>query len=392
MKKTLITNGRVLTQTREIPGGSVSLEDGVITGVYGPGRIPLPDETVVDAGGLYVSPGFVDIHVHGGGGFDFMSGDAEKVRGCCRMHLSHGTTTIVPTLSTAAPDTFKKAMGAITAAMADPGKGPFIPGIHLEGPYFADSMRGAQAPEFLRDPDPAEYLSIVEEFPCVLRWAAAPELPGALEMGEALSRRGVKMCMGHSDALFDVALSAYERGYTCVTHLYSMCSMVKRVKAYRHAGILEAAYLLDGMTVEVIADGKHLPDSLLRLIYKIKGPDRICLITDGISAAGLTDVSGEIYDESIHSWIVIEDDVAKMPDRTCFAGSVATTDRLVRTMARLPEVPMFEAVKMASATPAREIGVFSHKGSLAPGKDADILLFDEDVRIEKIFLRGEEMA
>ena len=222
-----------------------------------------------------------------------------------------------------------------------------------------------------------------------MRWAAAPELPGALEMGRALTARGVRMSMGHSDATFDEALRAYECGYTCVTHLYSACSSVRRINAYRHAGIVEAAFLLDGMTVEIIADGKHLPDSLLRLIYKIKGPDRICLITDGISAAGLENVSGEIYDQSIHSKIIIEDQVAKMPDRSCFAGSVATTDRLVRTMHSLARVPMAEAVKMASATPARHLNIFDKKGSIAVGKDADLLFFDDDVRIRRVLVRGE---
>lgn len=390
MSRLLITGGRVLTHSRELPCGAVSVEDGIITGVYETPRPALPGETVIDASGLYVSPGFVDIHVHGGGGYDFMSGVGEQVIGCCMTHLRHGTTTIVPTLSTASRDAFTRAMTAIDEAASGMKRGPHIPGIHLEGPYFADSQRGAQAPEFLRNPDPAEYLGILEAFPNVLRWAAAPELPGALEMGVALRARGVRMAMGHSDATFDEAVRAYECGYTCVTHLYSACSSVRRIHAYRHAGIVEAAYLLDGMTVEVIADGKHLPEALLRLIYKIKGADRICLITDGISAAGLEGISGVIYDQSIHSDIIIEDDVAKMPDRSCFAGSVATTDRLVRTMTKLARVPMFEAVCMASATPAREIGVFGRKGSLAVGKDADILLFDEDVRIRRVFVGGWE--
>ena len=389
MSKLLITGGRVLTQERELDGGAVSVENGIITGVYETPRPAQPGETVVDARGLYVSPGFIDIHVHGGGGFDFMSGEKEQVIGCCRTHLRHGTTTIVPTLCTAAYDSFVRAMSAIDAAAAAMEHGPYIPGIHLEGPYFAPSQAGAQSPEFLRRPDPDEYLAIVERFPSVMRWAAAPELPGALEMGRALTALGVRMSMGHSDATFDEALRAYECGYTCVTHLYSACSSVRRINAYRHAGIVEAAFLLDGMTVEIIADGKHLPESLLRLIYKIKGPDRICLITDGISAAGLENVSGEIYDQSIHSKIIIEDQVAKMPDRSCFAGSVATTDRLVRTIHSLARVPMAEAVKMASATPARHLNIFDKKGSIAVGKDADLLLFDNDVRIRRVLVRGE---
>jgi N-acetylglucosamine-6-phosphate deacetylase len=164
---------------------------------------------------------------------------------------------------------------------------------------------------------------------------------------------------------------------------------VRRINAYRYAGIIEAAFLLDDMMVEIIADGKHLPASLLKLIYKIKGPDRICLVTDAIDAAGLKGVTGELYSKTLGSNIVIEDDVAKLPDRSAFAGSVATTDRLVRTMIRLADVPLYQAVKMMSATPAKAVGMFSRKGSLSIGKDADIIIFDDDIDISTVIVGGE---
>ncbi len=391
MSRLYFKNARVLTEARVLPGGAVSVEDGRITGVFGRPREALEGETVVDAGGLWLAPGFVDVHVHGGDGHDFMCGDALKVQAAAHLHLQHGTTTMAATVSTAERETFLKAMDAIDLASRQMPDGPWIPGLHLEGPYFAMSQRGAQSPRHVRDPDPAEYMQIAERFPNILRWAVAPELPGALEMARRLVPRGIRMSIGHSDALFDEVVLAYEAGFRCVTHFYSGCSSMRRVNAYRYAGIVEAGYLIDDLWLEVIADGKHLPPSLLKLIHKVKGPDRIMLITDAISAAGQKGVTGEIYSQTCDSMVIIEDDVAKMPDRTSFAGSVATTDRLVRTMVKLAEVPMREAVLMASATPARHLGIFARKGSIAEGKDADLLLFDDDIRIRKVFFGGREV-
>lgn len=391
MNKLYFVGARVITQERVLNHAAVSVENGIITGVYENPREASPDETTIDLKGAYLSPGFVDVHVHGGGGYDFMCGNADQVEACCKLHLSHGTTTMAATVSTAEKSSFLKAMDAINLASSRMKKGPSIAGLHLEGPYFAMNARGAQAARFVRNPDPAEYLEIADRFPNILRWAAAPELPGALEMGREMTRRGIRMSIGHSDALFDEAIRAYECGYTCVTHLYSCTSLVKRINAYRYAGIVEAAFLLDDMWVEVIADGKHLPASLLKLIYKIKGPDRIMLITDATSAAGQEGITGEVFCQTCDSMIIVEDGVAKLPDRQSFAGSVATTDRLVRTMITLADVPVFQAVKMASATPAKHLGLFSKKGSIAVGKDADLLVFDDNVQIQAVYVGGEKV-
>lgn len=390
MNKKLITNGKVVALERVIPEGSVSVCDGVITGVYeGTGRLPEPDETVIDAGGKYISPGFVDIHVHGGGGYAFLRSSVDDVVSCCKVHMRHGTTSLVPTISSATNELTRESIGNIREATSKMTEGPEILGVHLEGPYFAMSQRGAQPAEYVRNPIKEEYMNMIEGFDNILRWSLAPELPGALEMARELTKRGIRMSIGHSDALFDEAIKAYECGFTTVTHLYSCTSTVRRINAYRYAGIIEAAFLLDDMMVEIIADGKHLPASLLKLIYKIKGPDRICLVTDAIDAAGLKGVTGELYSKTLGSNIVIEDDVAKLPDRSAFAGSVATTDRLVRTMIRLADVPLYQAVKMMSATPAKAVGMFSRKGSLSIGKDADIIIFDDDIDISTVIVGGE---
>ena len=388
--KKLITNGKIIALERIIPEGSVSVCDGVITGVYeGIERLPEPDETVVDAGGKYISPGFLDIHVHGGGGYGFLRSSVDDVISCSKAHMKHGTTSIVPTISSATNELIKESLENIKEATSNMTKGPEILGVHIEGPYFAMSQRGGQAAEYVRNPIKEEYMSIVDSFDNILRWSLAPELPGAHEMANELRKREILLSIGHSDALFDETIKAYECGFTTVTHLYSCTSTVRRINAYRFAGIIEAAFLLDGMMVEIIADGKHLPASLLKLVYKIKGPERTCLVTDAIDVAGLKDVKGEIYSQISDMNIIIEDDVAKLPDRLAFAGSVATTDRLVRTMIKLADVPLYQAVKMMTATPAKNIGMFSKKGSLSTGKDADIIIFDDDINVSTVIVGGE---
>ena len=390
MNKKLITNGKIIALERIIPVGSISVCDGLITGVYeGIERLPEPDETVIDAGGKYISPGFLDIHVHGGGGYGFLRSSVDDVISCSKAHMKHGTTSIVPTISSATNELIKESLENIKEATSNMTKGPEILGVHIEGPYFAMSQKGGQAAEYVRNPIKEEYMSIVDSFDNILRWSLAPELPGAHEMANELRKREILLSIGHSDALFDETIKAYECGFTTVTHLYSCTSTVRRINAYRFAGIIEAAFLLDGMMVEIIADGKHLPASLLKLVYKIKGPERTCLVTDAIDVAGLKDVKGEIYSQISDMNIIIEDDVAKLPDRLAFAGSVATTDRLVRNMINLADVPLYQAVKMMTATPAKNIGMFSKKGSLSTGKDADIIIFDDDINVSTVIVGGE---
>jgi len=390
MNCTVITGGRVVMPDRIIESGGIVIKDGKIERVFAGEYHPEGGERIINAEGRFISPGFVDLHVHGGGGFDFMCGEADNVISACQFHMRHGTTSIVPTLSAADQQVLVTAIAGITEAkhkMRDGG--PEILGLHLEGPYFAMSQKGAQNERYVRDPDPKEYMEIVDKFDTILRWTIAPELPGAVEMAKAMKERGIRMCIGHSDASYDEAVQAYECGFDSIVHFYSCLSTVRRINAYRHAGVVEAGYQLDGMMVEVIADGKHLPQSLLKLIYKVKGPERICLVTDAISVAGLEHIQDEIYSQTSDMNVIIEDSVAKLPDRSAFAGSVATADRLVRVMNALDEVPLYEAVKMASATPARNIGIFDRKGSLSPGKDADILLFDDNINISIVMVNGQ---
>jgi len=392
----LLKNAIVLTPARKLPGGGVFVKDGRIEQVF-PDREALarfeagiPADygmKVIDLGGDFLSPGFIDLHCHGGGGHDFMDGTAEAFAGAGRMHLMHGTTCMYPTTLASTRESLERSIAAFGEAKGRKGI-PEFPGLHLEGPYFAMSQRGAQDPAHIRNPDPAEYMSVLERSRDVARWTLAPELPGAMEMARALAARGILPAVGHSDATSAVIAEAHENGFTLVTHLYSGMSMVHRIKAYRYAGVVEAAYLIDDMAVEVIADGSHLPESLLKLICKIKRPDRICLVTDAMRAAGLPEGNYILGGKSDGQLVSVHDGVAWTADGLSFASSVATAERLVRTMVRLAGLPVETAVAMMSSSPAQVMGIQDRKGSIVPGKDADLVAFDAHIEVKAVVARG----
>jgi len=385
--RTKIINGRILTPYRIIDGGILVFEDGGIIYV-GQADTGFEDCRVIDARGSYVSPGFVDIHTHGGGGHDFMDGTIEAFWGAARLHAEHGTTSIVPTTLASTNEELTRTFEVYRQAKAKNAYGANFMGLHLEGPYFAPSQAGAQDPKYLKKPQKAEYEALLGLSQDIVRWSLAPELEGAMEMGRLLRARGILPSIAHSDAEYEDVQEAFENGYTLVTHLYSGMSGVHRRNAYRYLGVIESAFLMDEMAVEIIADGCHLPPALIQLIYKIKGPARIALVTDSMRGAGQT--SGESIMGSLKKGqkVIIEDGVAKLLDRTAFAGSVATTDRLVRTVVKQAKIPLLDAVRMMTATPA-QILRFDRKGSLVQGKDADILIFDDDIVIEKTIVMGE---
>jgi N-acetylglucosamine-6-phosphate deacetylase len=262
-------------------------------------------------------------------------------------------------------------------------------GVHLEGPYFAMNQRGAQDPKYIRNPDPEEYKEVIASSKQIRRWSAAPELKGAIELGNYLCINGILPAIAHTDALYEEVMDAFENGYELVTHLYSAMSGVTRRDAYRYAGTIESAFLIDGLSVEIVADGKHLPAPLLKLVYKIKGADRIVLVTDAMRAAGENTTESVLGNIRSGLKVIIEDGVAKLPDRSAFAGSVATADRLVRTMINIADVPLYDAVKMMTATPAAIMKISNKKGSLRRGKDADIIIFDKDINVNMTMVEGK---
>lgn len=377
VKRLFLKDGRLITPLRVIDRGGLLIEGGRIVAL-GEGLEPPQDAEVLNLQGNYIAPGFIDIHVHGGGGADVMDGTVEALEAISRIHATGGTTALLATTLTASLEEIQKALKSIARARRTSLPGAQILGAHLEGPYFSVEQRGAQNPAHLKNPEPQEYLKLLEDYPEeILRVSAAPELEGALELGRVLKERGILASIGHSDATYDEVLAALEAGYTHVTHLYSGMSGVKRVEGYRVSGVIEATLLLDELTTEVIADGHHLPPSLLRLILKAKGLDRVSLVTDAIAAAGMPPGNYTLGGLEI----IVEGGVAKLPDRSAFAGSVATMNLLVRNMVRNVGLPLPEAVKMATLNPARVLKLEGRKGLLAPGKDADIVVFDEEINI-----------
>lgn len=385
-RKLKIYNGRIITPAGIIPGGTVVVTGNKITEIA-KGNAEVPGAEELDAQGQYISPGFIDLHVHGGGGYDFMDGTETAFLKIAETHARYGTTSMLPTTLTSEKEELFRTMELYKEAEKKNTAGAQFLGMHLEGPYFALNQRGAQDPRYIRDPDPAEYKEIVSRSPDIRRWSAAPELKGAIEFGRFLRSNGILASMGHTDAIYEEALEAFHTGYTLATHFYSCMSGVTRRECFRYAGVIETAYLIDELDVEIIADGVHLPASLLKLIYKIKGPGHTALITDAMRAAGMP--PGDSILGSIHNGlpVIVEDGVAKLPDRSSFAGSVATADRLVRTMITLAEVPLQEAVKMITETPARILGA-GHKGALLAGRDADIVIFDEQITIHATVVQG----
>ncbi len=381
-----IYNGKVLTPYRIIHG-TVIVEGRRIKEVA-EGNIDVPGAIEIDAKGQYISPGFIDIHVHGGGGHDFMDGTEEAFLKVAETHAQYGTTGLMPTTLTSELDELYNTLELYKQADRNNTKGAQFLGMHLEGPYFSLKQRGAQDPRYIRNPDPKEYMDILSRSSDIKRWSAAPELDGAIEFGNHLRSKGILVAMAHTDAIYEEALVAFEAGFTLATHFYSCMSGVSRRDCFRYAGVIETAYLLDEMDVEIIADGVHLPAPLLKLIYKIKGPDRIALITDSMRAAGMPPGDSILGSKHNGLKVLVEDGVAKLPDRTSFAGSVATCDRLVRTMINMADVPLLEAVKMATQTPANILGIGSTKGSLITGKDADIVIFDKNINVSTTIVQG----
>ncbi|ACU02584.1 MULTISPECIES: N-acetylglucosamine-6-phosphate deacetylase [Pedobacter] len=382
-----IVGGKIITPYRIIDQGTLLITGDKIAQIS-EGDIHAPGAIEIDARGNYVSPGFIDIHIHGGGGHDFMDGNETAFLKIAETHARFGTTAMVPTTLTSTREELLNTLDIYKEADKKNTMGAKFIGMHLEGPYFSPDQRGAQDPRFIRNPDPKEYEAIIAHSDVIKRWSAAPELPGAIPFGRYLKSKGIIAAIAHTDAIYEETLEAFENGYTLATHLYSCMSGVTRRNAYRYAGVIESAYLIDEMDVEIIADGIHLPAALLQLVYKIKGTVKTALITDAMRGAGMPPGDSILGNIATGMKVIVEDGVAKLPDRSAFAGSVATTDRLVRNMVQMAHVPLTEAIKMISTTPARIMGIQDSTGSLIEGKQADVVIFDENIDIRMTMVNG----
>lgn len=360
--------------------GYVYFENGKISDVT---AVDHPIDEQYDATGYYVSPGFIDIHTHGGGGNPF-EGSVDEIVDGCNFHLQHGTTAICPTVSAAEFASMACSVDRIKQAMNDPRVKGTIIGAHLEGPYLSRKQCGAQCADFITAPQDEDYLPLLGQCSDVIaRWTYAPENDADARFITALRKYGVVASAGHTDAVYGDMLSAMEHGCRLVTHLYSCTSTVTRDHGFRRLGVIESAYLMDDMFVELICDGKHLPPELIRLIYKIKGADKIALVTDSLALAGTEQTHGFMQSTEF----IIEDGVCKLMDRSAFAGSIATADRLLRVAVHEAGLPLPDAVKMLTSTPA-EIMRLHSKGSIAYGMDADFAVFDDRIQIKDVFAKG----
>lgn len=387
--KTAIINAKVICENQIWPGYGILVEDGTILSVGPSEQLGAENcDRVIDAQGAYASAGWIELHTHGIDGYDFMDAESEKIWPALQAYARHGVTGVFPTTMSAPFEEIRKSLDSFAAADLTACGGARFLGVHLEGPYFSPAQAGAQPPDKLARPSDREYEKLIEEYPFIARIDAAPELPGALDMPACLAKRGIVSGMAHTDASAAQVKAAADAGYTIATHLYSGMSVVHRINGYRHAGTVEGCFLRDDIYTEAICDGIHLPAELLQLIYKVKGPDRMILVSDSMRGAGMPEgTECMLGAKDTGTLVVVENGVAWMPDRQAFAGSVATYDRLIRTAVNYAGIPLTDAIKMATKTPAAVMGL-QGKGQLRPGFDADVTVFDETIQVRLTMVGG----
>lgn len=391
-KRIWIGNGTLVCQDRLIQNGSVLVEDGKIIAL----NQPCPqDAAELDACQGYILPGFIDLHVHGGGGADFTDAVPGCVQTAARMHGLHGTTAMVPTTMTCPDELLEKTILNYLEEAGTPFDGPELLGLHLEGPFFATGgkSRGAQPVTSLRIPDREtleHFITLAQG--TILRWDEAPELHNSELFARVMREHGIMPSIAHTDAMAAEAYQAFEWGFSHITHLLSATNWARKQNGRTYGGLNEAALLRDDITVELICDGCHVPKEMLLLIYKIKGSGRIALITDAMRAAGTDATESVLGSRDAGVPVVILNGVAQLPDLSFFAGSIGTMDRALRYAHLDCGIPLPEVSMMLSGTPAKIAGCFDRKGTLTVGKDADIVVMDSDFSIKSVFARGTKLV
>lgn len=389
MEQLLIRNTRAVLPDVVTPPVQVLVKDGMVACVGYTGAWNGP---VLDAGDGYLFPGFVDVHIHGGGGADFMDGTVDAFETAVKAHLQRGTTTLIPTAMTA---TTEELTGFITAYLLFRQTSPYgenTPGLHMEGPYFAGAdpkSKGAQNGDIIRPIDLKETEQLLDLAQgSILRWDAAPELRNSAAFAELLKSRGVLCAAGHTDATGYEAQAGFQAGFSHVTHFYNACTAYKKRDQLVTAGIVEAAYLDDNVTVELICDGKHIPEHCLRLALKIKGADKVIGITDATRLSCTEQKNGKLGSLKNGTCVIVDDGVAKLPDRSSFAGSICTMDRALRVLCVDYGVDPVTAGKMLSLTPAKHIGLEERIGSIESGKQADLVITDQYFCVKNVIKNG----
>ena len=391
----VIGNGTAILRNRVLPDAVIVCRAGKITAI-GPARkvrVPL-DASVVDARGGFISPGFVDIHVHGGAGADFMDGTPEAVRTVNRAHARHGTTSIFPTTTTGSPAQLEAMLDACAVVRREwqPDDGARVMGVHFYGPYFAEDKVGCHSKPGRRNPSAAEYRGYFARGIIKVATCAA-ELPGAAEFFTTARRHKCLVTCGHSNASWTEMDRAYRAGMRHVDHFWCAMSSVPSLRARfgtpMQGSMAEFVLMHGEMSTEVIADGCHLAPELLRFALAMKGPERLCLVTDANRALDMP--PGEYRFGSAEDGPIFHSDgrVGRMASGD-LASSVVALDTMVRTMARATRAPLPDVIRMASLTPAERSGVARRVGSLETGKLADVLVLDRKFAVKRVFVGGQE--
>jgi N-acetylglucosamine-6-phosphate deacetylase len=394
MTTALFTNGTVVLAGHVIYGGSVLVRDGIIRAV-GESTLP-PSPDTIDVAGGYLAPGFIDLHVHGGDGADFMDGTPDAFRTACQAHARHGTTALLATTTVARHEQHLAFLATCRQLKGQDTGGAVVLGAHFYGPYFGMEARGCHPAAPLRAPLPEEYRAYLAYADCIVTATVAPELPGAEQFVRACRAAGIRCNAGHSHATFDQVAAAVGWGVRHVDHLF--CAMSDRARLRQtqtypmRGGLLEATLYFEELTTEVIADGKHLAPELLRLAYKIKGPDRLALVTDANRALDMPD--GEYVFGPLDGGepIIRTDGVGIMPDGKSLASGVTGLDHAIRNFRAATGVPLVEVVRMASLTPARIAGCDEQRGSIAVGKVADLVVLDRELNVQQVFVAGKRVV
>ena len=386
--------GNIVLPDRIVDSGEVRVSGGRIVSVETtPRKGGTSDAAAIDAGDGYIVPGYVDLHVHGGAGADFMDGTRKAFETALAAHARHGTTSLAATTTVARHDQIMNVLQRTREfQQQSDGAGARVLGAHFYGPYFRYEARGAHPGAAIRAPVPDEYLQYLEYADTLVTCTVAPELPGAEGFARACAQRGVRTNVGHSWATFDQMAAAVEWGVRHVDHLFCAMSDKGKLRQFQmypmQGGVLEATLYFDELTTEVIADGKHLPHDLLKLALKIKGPDRLALVTDTSRAMDMPDGEYMIGPLDGGEPIIARDGVGLMPDGTALASSNQGMDHMVRTFRALTGQPLPEVIRMATLTPARIAGWDREIGSLETGKRADILVLDCDLRVLRVYRDG----
>jgi N-acetylglucosamine-6-phosphate deacetylase len=383
----IISNGTILTPQDRIDDGIVIIRDSVIVDVGKRGAIEEPAQAErIDAGGNYIAPGFVNIHVHGGKGADVTKITPETFKILAGFFAGHGVTSYLATALTSPGNVIFEVLDKVRSIIGSlQVNGANILGVHMEGPYLSPAQSGAHPRSLLSLPRPEHYMPFLEYSDVLRQMTLAPELDGAAFLVRDLRKKGIVAAAGHTDGIFPEIIRAIDEGITHATHFFCNMSHFRRDNLKRVAGAVETLLYDDRITGELIADGWHLDPSLMKLLLKVKSCERVCFVTDAMPATGLPD--GRYFMGEVEA--IVEKGIARLPDNSAYAGSVTTMDVCVRNGMSLLDLSLQDSLRMATLTPSEIIRVDKRKGSLEKNKDADIIIIDENANVLKTIIMGK---